>query len=73
MINLADKTALVTGASRGIERASARALATAEAHVIIHYVNAGDEAESLVSEICSGGGRAHAISSDLAVPDARTP
>jgi NAD(P)-dependent dehydrogenase (short-subunit alcohol dehydrogenase family) len=33
------KTALVTGASRGIGRASALALAKAGAQVLVHYVN----------------------------------
>jgi 5,10-methylene-tetrahydrofolate dehydrogenase/methenyl tetrahydrofolate cyclohydrolase len=37
MTDLAHKTALVTGASRGMGRASARALAQAGAHVIVHY------------------------------------
>ena len=37
MASLTNKTALVTGASRGIGRATASALANAGAHVLVHY------------------------------------
>lgn len=37
MANLARKTALVTGASRGIGRATALAMANAGAYVLVHY------------------------------------
>ena len=37
MFTLQNKTALVTGASRGIGRATAAALARAGAHVLVHY------------------------------------
>jgi NAD(P)-dependent dehydrogenase (short-subunit alcohol dehydrogenase family) len=69
MPNLTDKIALVTGASRGIGRASARALAAAGAHVIVHFANAVAEAESLVSEIRAGGGKADIAGADLAATD----
>src|SRR6201987_5321577 len=59
------KTALVTGASRGIGRATAAALARAGAHVLVHYGRSALEAKSLVSEIQAKGGRAEAISADL--------
>ena len=62
------KTALVTGASRGIGRATAAALARAGAHVLVHYGRSGREAESLVSEIQAEGGLANAISADLGTP-----
>jgi 3-oxoacyl-[acyl-carrier protein] reductase len=68
MIDLAHKTALVTGASRGIGRASARALAQAGARVIVHYGKAADEANSLVAEIRAAGGAADAVAADLASP-----
>src|ERR1700746_1214552 len=64
-----NKTALVTGASRGIGRATAAALARAGAHVLIHYGSSAREAESLVSEIQTEGGLANAISSDLGTPN----
>jgi 3-oxoacyl-[acyl-carrier protein] reductase len=64
-----NKTALVTGASRGIGRATAAALAGAGAHVLVHYGRSQREAESLVSEIRAEGGRANAISADLGTHD----
>jgi NAD(P)-dependent dehydrogenase (short-subunit alcohol dehydrogenase family) len=69
MSDLISRTALVTGASRGIGRATARALAAAGARVIIHYGNAGKEAESLVAEIRAAGGQADAVGADLGAPD----
>jgi 3-oxoacyl-[acyl-carrier protein] reductase len=69
MTTLQDKTALVTGASRGIGRATAAALARAGAHVLVHYGRSTQEAESLVAEIQTKGGRADAISADLGTPD----
>jgi NAD(P)-dependent dehydrogenase (short-subunit alcohol dehydrogenase family) len=69
MTNLANKTALVTGASRGMGRATALALAAAGAHVIVHYGRNGDEAKTVVDQIRAGGGRADAVSADLAAPD----
>jgi 3-oxoacyl-[acyl-carrier protein] reductase len=62
------KTALVTGASRGIGRATAAALARAGAHVLVHYGRSAREADSLVSEIQAEGGLANAISADLGTP-----
>ena len=69
MTTLQSKTALVTGASRGIGRATAAALAKAGAHVLVHYGRSAEEAESLVSEIQAQGGRAEAISADLGTPN----
>jgi 3-oxoacyl-[acyl-carrier protein] reductase len=63
------KTALVTGASRGIGRATAAALARDGAHVLVHYGRSAREAESLVPEIQREGGSANAISADLGTPD----
>src|SRR6202522_324029 len=69
MSTLENKTALVTGASRGIGRATALALAEAGAHVLVHYGRSTQEAESLVAEIKTKGGRADAVSADLGTPD----
>ena len=69
MATLQNKTALVTGASKGIGRATALALAEAGAQVLVHYGRSAKEAESIVSEIQKKGGRAHAISADLGTPD----
>ena len=52
---LSGKTALVTGASRGISRASALALAKAGAEVLVHYNPGAAEAEAVVTEIRNGG------------------
>ena len=49
------KTALVTGASRGIGRATAVALAKAGAQVLVHYGRGADEARSVVEQITRGG------------------
>jgi 3-oxoacyl-[acyl-carrier protein] reductase len=68
MTTLQNKTALVTGASRGIGRATAAALAEAGAHVLVHYGRSTQEAESLVAEIRTKGGHADAISADLGTP-----
>jgi NAD(P)-dependent dehydrogenase (short-subunit alcohol dehydrogenase family) len=65
MTSLQNKTALVTGASRGIGRAIASVLAEAGARVLVHYGRSAQEAESLVSEIQTKGGRAIAIAADL--------
>src|SRR4030088_2236086 len=69
MTTLQNKTVLVTGASRGIGRATAAALARAGAHVLVHYGRSEREAESLVSEIQAEGGLADAISADLGTPN----
>ena len=69
MLELESKTALVTGASRGIGRATALALARAGAHVLVHYGRSRPEAESLVVEIRRKGGNADPISADLGTPD----
>jgi 3-oxoacyl-[acyl-carrier protein] reductase len=67
--NLSGKTALVTGASRGIGRAGALALAKAGAQVLVHYGRGGAEAEAVVEEIRHLGGRADAVASDLGALD----
>ena len=69
MTTLSGKTALVTGASRGIGRASALALAKAGAQVPVHYSQGKAEAEAVVAEIRKAGGRADAVAADLAAPD----
>ena len=66
---LQGKIALVTGASKGIGRATATALSEAGAYVLIHYGRSVREAESLVAEIKARGGRADAVSADLATLD----
>jgi 3-oxoacyl-[acyl-carrier protein] reductase len=69
MTNLSGKTALVTGASRGIGRASALALSGMGAQVLVHYSSGAKEAEAVVAEIRKSGGRADAVAADLSAPD----
>jgi 3-oxoacyl-[acyl-carrier protein] reductase len=69
MTNLSGKTALVTGGSRGIGRAAAIALGKAGARVLVHYGRAAKEAEAVVAQLREAGGRADAVSGDLAAPD----
>ncbi len=69
MPTLQNKIALVTGASRGIGRATASALAEAGAHVLVHYGRSAQDAETLVAGIRAKGGRADAIRADLGTPD----
>src|SRR6202171_2817183 len=68
MTTLQNKTALVTGASRGIGRATAAALARAGAHVLVHFGRSAQEAESLVSEIHSKGGSSNATAAHPGTP-----
>jgi NAD(P)-dependent dehydrogenase (short-subunit alcohol dehydrogenase family) len=69
MTGLANKTALITGASRGMGRATAVALAAAGARIIVHYGRNADEAKAVVDQIRAAGGRADAVAADLAAPD----
>ena len=69
MPNLSGKTALVTGASRGIGRASALALAAAGAQVLVHYGRGAAEADGVIAEIHKAGGRADAVAADLSAAD----
>ena len=72
MTILQNKTALVTGASRGIGRATAAALADAGARVLVHYGRSKEDAESLVHSIRAKGGLAEAIQADLGTSDGAT-
>jgi len=69
MTSLANKTALITGASRGMGRATALVLAAAGARVIVHYGRSADEAKAVVDQIRAAGGRADAVPADLAAPE----
>ncbi len=65
-LNLTNTSALVTGASRGIGAAVARAMAEAGARVAVHYHAKRDQAEALASQIGHG---AQVFQADLAVAD----
>ena len=62
---LAGRVALVTGASRGIGRACALALAARGAAVVVNFNASGEEAEGVVAEIVGRGGAARAVQGDV--------
>ena len=64
--SLSGKVALVTGGSRGIGAASARALADEGANVAISYVASADKAEAVVKELRAKGVEARAFKADQA-------
>jgi len=66
---LAGKVALISGAARGIGRATALKLARAGCDVAANYYNSADEAESLCAEIRALGHRGVAIQGSVGVPD----
>ncbi len=61
------KTALITGGSRGIGRASALALAKAGCAIVVNFADSTEDAEETVNEIETSGGRATAVRADVAV------
>ncbi|WP_345570312.1 SDR family oxidoreductase [Nonomuraea rosea] len=68
MTTLTGKTALVTGASRGIGRAIATRLARQGARVAVHYGSNETAAKETVSAIEAAGGQAFAVRTELGVP-----
>ncbi|MEU2394623.1 SDR family oxidoreductase [Streptomyces sp. NPDC007369] len=68
MGNLVNKTALVTGASRGIGRAVAERLAANGAVVAVHYARNKEAAEEVVTGIRATGGRAFPVRATLGAP-----
>jgi len=66
---LAGRTALVTGAARGIGRAIATKLAQAGCDVVVNYYNSHEEAEALCEQFRALGRRAVAIKASVSQPE----
>ncbi len=66
---LQGQVAVVTGASRGIGRAAAIALAAEGATVIVNYASSSQAADAVVAEIAGAGGQAMALQADVAQTD----
>jgi 3-oxoacyl-[acyl-carrier protein] reductase len=69
MSKLADKVAIVTGASKGIGAGIARALAAEGAAVVVNYASSKAGADAVVSEITAAGGKAIAVQGDVSKAD----
>jgi enoyl-[acyl-carrier protein] reductase III len=69
VIELDGKTALVTGASRGIGRACAKRLAEAGADVVVNYLTSQSAARDVAAEIQSLGRRAAVVRADVSEPE----
>jgi len=67
-MRLTEKTAIVTGASRGIGRAIALALAAEGARVVVNYSRNADAADEVVARIAAANGEAIAVQADVADP-----
>ncbi|HVY90658.1 MAG TPA: SDR family NAD(P)-dependent oxidoreductase, partial [Hyphomonadaceae bacterium] len=65
MGKLSGKSAIVTGASKGIGAAIARALANEGAAVVVNYSSSREGADKVVAEITGKGGRAIAVQADV--------
>ncbi|MGD8520628.1 MAG: SDR family oxidoreductase [Desulfobacterales bacterium] len=64
-LGLKDKVALITGASRGIGAASAKAIAHHGATVVINYIKSKDKAEELLDAIKKAGGHGMVFQADV--------
>ncbi len=67
-MNFAGQVVLVTGASRGIGAAIARAFAAQHATVAVNYLNNSDAAERVVQECRAAGGEAFSVQADVTDP-----
>jgi 3-oxoacyl-[acyl-carrier protein] reductase len=69
MSKLANKVAVVTGASKGIGAGIAKGLAAEGASVVVNYSSSKEGAEKVVAEIVKNGGKAVAVQGDVAKAD----
>ena len=69
MYDLSNRTAVVTGGSRGIGAAIAERLAAEGAHVVLTYRSDAQSAADVVDRIAGAGGSADAVQADAADPD----
>ncbi|MFW5636791.1 MAG: SDR family NAD(P)-dependent oxidoreductase, partial [Thermodesulfobacteriota bacterium] len=69
MAELKGKTAVVTGASRGIGRAVAERLGAMGASVVVNFRKNAQEAEAVVDAIASAGGKAEAVHGDVSMTE----
>ena len=65
MSKLTGKVAVVTGASKGIGAAIAKALAGEGASVVVNYASSKEGADAVVAEITDNGGKAIAVRGDV--------
>src|SRR3984893_16335100 len=65
MSKLTDKVAVVTGASKGIGAGIAKGLAAQGAAVVVNYASSKADADRVVAEIASKGGKAIAVQGDV--------
>ena len=68
MAKLSNKVAVVTGASKGIGAAIAKALGGEGASVVVNYSSSKDAADKVVAEIAAAGGKAIAVQGDVSKP-----
>ncbi|HTI90447.1 MAG TPA: glucose 1-dehydrogenase [Puia sp.] len=65
MKQLANKVAVVTGASKGIGAGIAKGLAAAGAHVVVNYASSKTNADNVVADIVAAGGKATAVKANV--------
>ena len=64
-LNIKDKVAIVTGASKGIGAGIARALAAEGVKVTVNYSSNKDDADRVVNDILAKGGKAIAVQANV--------